>query len=354
MSEGNYNKKNTTFEAYIDKTKMKCMKETIESLRTGDLIFIRYNQEKLNLVSRYKIAAIRALSRGKIYDEVGIVCRNQGMNYVIFLPSCNLNLVNDGMCNIVPDLTNEKSHCVLIDANQLIKQLVPDMVTVKRLICDEAKRKDIVEAMQKLVNAPNLPKRSFFTELIRNWRKGKNKRKLDFAEYRQCLQITKSYDVFNQLYKIQLDENILADNDKPGKGNIYYESKTHKFADNNGSKTKFTNESDDMERIQKPCKDIIEEFQKINKKKQKIDSNYTGASFIIRLYALSGLMLTSGLLNEMEIDELFALNFLPCDAKETIVPRLSQPFQVFDGAHYRSTFENLKRWSNSDVLKSRL
>ncbi|GFE53986.1 glucosyltransferase, putative [Babesia ovis] len=272
------------------------------------------------------------------------------------LPSFNLGVTNEDMRTMLIGGQKKRTRYVILEAQELVKHFVPDMITVKRLICDETKRKDLEEAVKRVCEVTHLPIRSTLIDIIKSWKRRSHNGNA-FAEYRQCVQLIKGYEIMKQVEgnaveRDDVRQTMQAENSDHG------EKETVSSFNQNVPQWDKTNRrftGDGIEEVHKVCKGIMEEFERGKGKGFAPKRLCTATTFVTRVYSLSGFMPKTTEFDKLQIGELLELDFLPSHANQEVIrPRLSEPFNIFNGNHYRMMFRNLKELSNVKVLSNRL
>ncbi|ORM40254.1 uncharacterized protein BXIN_2077 [Babesia sp. Xinjiang] len=332
--------------------------EAFGSLRTGDLVFVRYNIEKLKWMDRYKIVAARCLSKNRFYEDVGIVYNYRGKTQVIMLPSLKLDL-NDGIANDTLTLgANTRKRYAIFEPQRLIEDLVPDMVTVRRLICDDARRGDLEKVIERLGGASIFTKSSNIMEVVGSLWEPKPFTGKAYSEYRQCLQLTKGYELMMQLEfdAVDLNEGTQNYNNARGAnhaGKVRTNTMRHPRSERKSSDIIST--ADGIEQAHRSCKGFMEGFERSKRQGPMYKRIFNGTHFVTHIYSLSGFIPESEAFSTLDIGQLFDFDFLPSNASQgRTTPRLSEPFHIFNGKLHTNMFENLKECTNVDVLGNRL
>ncbi|EKX72949.1 conserved hypothetical protein [Theileria equi strain WA] len=118
-------------------------------LRNGDLVFIRYNLNKLGRFDRYRLILSRRFSMNRIYDDLGIVYSKGNDLFIILLPSINLKssqeLEEFG-------IKKEQSNGVIaVEYDDLIEENCPHLLSIRRLICSDSVRERVMDSLKSAV-----------------------------------------------------------------------------------------------------------------------------------------------------------------------------------------------------------
>ncbi|GIX65495.1 methyl-accepting chemotaxis, putative [Babesia caballi] len=333
--------------------------EAVESLCTGDLVFIRYNGETLQWYNRYRITAARWLSKNRFYDDVAVVYKGQGKTYLVFMPSVTMDMKAEPLGAIIPGIRNLRKKCVALEVQQMVKHFVPDMITVKRLVCDERIRATVSESIKVACEESRRSIRSNVVDVLRSWRDPAALYGRTFSNYMQCTQFAREYELIERSYLPYGSQERTASSasqvkdthqdDKALPGNLV--PNRHR-----GGTTGTRFEARDIEDMRKMCESVTEEYEKNTEESLCLPKRLCGAThLIVRVYARSGLITDGGGFGEFQIQELFNVDFLPVNSRQgVVIPRLSEPFHLFNGSLYKTRFQNLKEWSNIEVLENRL
>ncbi|UKK01354.1 hypothetical protein MACK_002167 [Theileria orientalis] len=329
------------------------------ALRNGDLMFIKYNLERLNLYNRYKMILVRNLSNNRIYDDLGIVYNSGDMYYIILMPSVKLrSKISVRELNI----TDKNSRGVVaIEYDDLIRENHPDIISLRRLICSESTRDGLVKSLKSAIFELKLSVNSGIASILSSWLfnlpyLGHNKSEfINALTYRDELDFSRSsimYSSDNALKKAEsrIDPNTSvvekSDDDSTDDGTSY-------SIENSGNLEKTINEYEkDMDSLNA----MIEKFtEKIRNSKFRDESKYIGTetSLITKVYSKSGILPLNNntklfsIYNYFEIDSLY--NNAASEDPEKY-SRLSSPFSVYTGGVNRVRLKNLKYPQIRDIL----
>uniref|UniRef100_A0A3B0NAN5 Uncharacterized protein n=1 Tax=Theileria annulata TaxID=5874 RepID=A0A3B0NAN5_THEAN len=192
-------------------------------LRNGDLIFIKYNLDKLKFFNKYKLLLLRNLCFNRIFDDVGIIYTNNTNIYILLIPSIKLhnitniqhiitnkedstnredstnggdstNIRGDGLdreenTNIREDGLNREENkditvdnkdttsgkvdknrgIIAIELDDLIRENRPDLISIRRLICTNSIRENLLKSINSTVIELKNSISPFLYLILTNW-----------------------------------------------------------------------------------------------------------------------------------------------------------------------------------------
>lgn len=336
--------------------------EAFNSLRTGDLIFLRYDIEKLPWSMRCKLSAIRRLSRNKYYDDLGMAYNHHNKTYVVFKPSFSVtaNHEKEDMISIL----NRKKNCygiVVMDGQQLIKSFLPEVITVKRLVCDESRRKHLETAIKLVCDQSKLSTRSNIANILQGWREYLSPDRNKLFTYIQCSQLLKdSQPRFKpstytdaQLNNEIIDVGYSRKHDQ-GKGEDRGDNINQRklIGDIYGINTKY----DDVMQMRRVCTSVVNKFDEHSHAIMPMNLNaYGTTSLVACVYTQAGIVSGKCKLDSLDIHHLLKVDCLPSNSRQDVVSScLSDPFHIYNGSIYRTRFENMKELSDVNLLWNNL
>ncbi|KAK1939465.1 hypothetical protein X943_000240 [Babesia divergens] len=312
--------------------------EAFNSLRTGDLIFLRYDIEKLPWAMRCKLSAIRRLSRNKYYDDLGMAYNHHNKTY--------------------------EKNCygiVVMDGQQLIKSFLPEVITVKRLVCDESRRKHLETAIKLVCDQPKLSTRSNIANILQGWREYLSPDGNKLFTYIQCSQLLKdSQPRFkpSTYTGAQLNNEIIevgySRKHDQGKGEDRGDNINQRklIGDIYGINTKY----DDVMQMRRVCTSVVNKFDEHSHAIMPMNLNVYGTTSLVAcVYTQAGIVSGKCKLDSLDIHHLLKVDCLPSNARQDVVSsRLSDPFHIYNGSIYRTMFENMKELSDVNLLWNNL
>ncbi|GBE62387.1 methyl-accepting chemotaxis, putative [Babesia ovata] len=239
-------------------------------------------------------------------------------------------------------------------------QFAPDMITVKRLVCDDIRRKCVNNAIEHLCEAAVTSTHSHIVDVWRSWR---HPAAVDTPTYPKSgthllntglREATLPLHVWGKSGLKHSPSEAVERNDHSN-GN----SKPDGEVRDNGFKTnsanyKVTAHAMD-EGIHVPD-DVAIALCGRDGKNATLPRRIVGAADLVtHTYSISGLIRDTGTFRKLTVEDLHNMEFLHSETRHEVVrPRLSNPFSLYNGTFNRTALENLREWSNLDVLKNRM
>ncbi|CDR97533.1 hypothetical protein, conserved [Babesia bigemina] len=261
-------------------------------------------------------------------------------------------------CNL-PCRPNSLDRCTLVEPQQFVKQFAPEMITVKRLICDDIRRQCVNNTIEHLCEAPVTSIHSHMVDVWRSWR---DPARVDTSTYQKSETYSGSTD---------LRKSALIPQDFGVWGLKYSPSDTTQRSYHLSGKSKSDKVSD--RGFKSNPADYMASLQAVNEGRHMPDDvaiavcglygktatlakRIVGAADLVaHIYSISGLIPETDVSRKFVVADLYNVEFLHArTGHEVVRPRLSNPFSLYSGAFNRTALENLREWPNLDVLKNRM
>ncbi|BAM41288.1 conserved hypothetical protein [Theileria orientalis strain Shintoku] len=333
------------------------------ALRNGDLMFIKYNLERLNLYNRYKMILVRNLSNNRIYDDLGIVYNSGDMYYIVLMPSVKLR---SKIAVRELNITDRKSRGVVaIEYDDLIRENHPDVISLRRLICSESTRDGLVKSLKSAIFELKSSVNSGLASILSSWLfnlpyLGHNKSEfINALTYRDELDYTRSSIKYSSARALKKVEGAMDLNTSVAQksGDDSKDDGTGYSIESLGNLERTLGEYEkDIDSLNA----LIEKFtEKIRKSKFRDESKYIGTetSLVTKVYSKSGILPLNNstklfsIYNYFELDSLY--NNAASEDPEKY-SRLSSPFSVYTGGVNRVRLKNLKYPQIRDILYRKL
>ncbi|EAN31030.1 hypothetical protein TpMuguga_03g00295 [Theileria parva strain Muguga] len=332
------------------------------SLRTGDLIFIKYNLDKLSFFNKYKLLLLRNLSIKRIFDDIGLVYSNDKNVYILLMPTVGIR----NRSNITELGISDRGRGVFaIELDDFLKENRPDLVSVRRLICSNTTRNNLIKSLKSTITELKHGVNSGIYSLVTNWLGNVSYYSDRREEFIKALTLS---DDLN--YTIQLLINTTKQLFDTLSRNLGHDLGT--IDTRGGEKFEKANTSYSSEIIDS----LIDVEEKLNQyeahlqKYNNIIKNYTQSSKINKL-KINNVNLKKYILGEMDLvnkiysktnllpknglnfsmNNFFGMDSLYNGTGESEADlRLSSPFNVYTGSVNKIRFQNLKYPQIQDIL----
>lgn len=327
--------------------------EVLDSLRTGDMIFMRYNESKLSWPNRCRLSLARWLSKSIYYDDVGIAYKYNGKTYVIVIPPMKLYPMDNAT---MPPVATHKADdaMVFVNSDVLLSTLSLDVMSVKRLICDPSRREVLQNVMKQAFDNSKEFQRSALVHYLINFWSGEKSNEANLFNYIQCQQLLRD----NKLMELGNTQDVRH----PNNGIAYNPSLVSRnrgdTVEGNASENQGTRHSpiehskEAPSDVNRMCKQLVEAFKKYGTSSVQQKKRTGGTlSFTTHVYIKAGIIPEFCRLDTMKLEELFNVDCLPDESRQdNVQPRLSQHLNVFNEYLCRARFNNLKELSDIDML----
>lgn len=331
-------------------------------MRTGDLIFIKYNLDKLSFFNKYKLLLLRNLSIKRIFDDIGLVYSNDKNVYILLMPTVGIR----NRSNITELGISDRGRGVFaIELDDFLKENRPDLVSVRRLICSNTTRNNLIKSLKSTITELKHGVNSGIYSLVTNWLGNVSYYSDRREEFIKALTLS---DDLN--YTIQLLINTTKQLFDTLSRNLGHDLGT--IDTRGGEKFEKANTSYSSEIIDS----LIDVEEKLNQyeahlqKYNNIIKNYTQSSKINKL-KINNVNLKKYILGEMDLvnkiysktnllpknglnfsmNNFFGMDSLYNGTGESEADlRLSSPFNVYTGSVNKIRFQNLKYPQIQDIL----